>query len=503
MITYDDFKSFIEDGKNKGYLKEAVHTALFNTFLGLTPYTDESDFLRHIVTIGDLKQLLSTIHVSNSLELKNFLEQQKGFGNTWLKYFILWYLCDRASTYSLNGKITISLRKSGIQSSINPIMVFINSLTQILLNNSTVPQNPESENPGSTAVTLKEVTSASKEWEHWPRQIILWGAPGTGKSHSINEKIQTIRDLNPDNVVRVTFHPAMDYASFVGSYKPIMIGDNRDKIAYKFQPQPFLNAYQRAVTNPDQPVFLIIEEINRGNCAHIFGDVFQLLDRDGNLMSKYPVTPHEDIKTWLTTTNIENKDSLRLPSNLFIWATMNSSDQSLYKLDSAFQRRWKMIYTPINTKINDILIRIDNHTTVKWKDFLENINEKIAKECEDRRIGPFFIKGDNNEIRAEDFVGKVLNYLYRNVFGIYNIEGNPSEALSYDSFYNPGEPIFGENVINISKLKEFFNLIGCNVDDESCLETNSGEGIAEALDPVDQDGNHDSASNSYSEVAYQ
>lgn len=379
----------------------------------------------------------------------------EGYGNSWLKYFILWYLCDRSSTYPKPLDIgKIQLRKENIGKSGNPIRIFTDKVRKKL---AELPgyEPTETERGGSDTVA-EPIPAKTEQWREWPRQLILWGAPGTGKSYAIDRKINELTDKA---VYRMTFHPATDYGSFVGAYKPTMEGD---KIVYRFQPQSLLKAYEEACTNPDKPVFLIIEEINRGNCAHIFGDIFQLLDREENLTSKYPITPHEDIKLWLKSTKIEEKNQLKLPPNLFIWATMNSSDQSLYKLDSAFQRRWLMRYTPINSTLNKALIRIDNDTTVKWADFLDNVNGKMLGECEDRRMGPFFAKPDpRGEISAEDFVGKVLSYLYRTVFGIYNIEANPAGSLTYDDFFNPAEDIFGNKLIATDKLKDFFTKIDC------------------------------------------
>ncbi len=463
MATYDDFKKFIEDGISKGLVGEsAVHFGLFKAFIKLNSDTYEDEFLRKIVNIDDLTTLLSNIYSSKAKEFKEFLDGDSfGFGNTWLKHFILWYLCDRSVTYPKSVTKLDDLKKSNLDRSFDPIEDFIAKTR-----NKLTKESSESDATLTHSTAIDHVAEEKKEWLDWPRQMILWGAPGTGKSHSIAQKLAEIKDikeLEADNqIFRITFHPATDYASFVGSYKPTMDGD---KIIYRFQPQSFLNAYEEACMNPEKPVFLIIEEINRGNCAHIFGDIFQLLDRDDDFTSKYPIIPHEDIKCWLDTTEIGDKKYLKLPSNLFIWATMNSSDQSLYKLDSAFQRRWVMRYTPINPFLNKAVIRIDKDTTVKWADFLKNINGKMAKECEDKRMGPFFVKGNNsNEISAEDFVGKVLNYLYRTVFGTYNIENNPSNTLIYDDFFNANESIFGEKTINIDKLKEFFKSIECELD---------------------------------------
>lgn len=459
MTTYDDFKKFIKNGIKSGDIKQhAVRERLFDDFLKIaTPYNNEVDFFKNIVNIDNLLTLLKDIHQNNAQGLVEFLGIDNGFGNTWLKYFILWYVCNRSLTYP-QGLSMPPLQKKDMNIWITELKKFIKGLQDKVPNDYS-----ESEQKISDGESVEQ-NKKNNEWRDWPRQIILWGAPGTGKSYTIDKKIRSIK-LNQDNIIRVTFHPAMDYSTFVGAYKPVM---NGALIAYEFRPQAFLNAYEIACSHPEEPVFLIIEEINRGNCAQIFGDTFQLLDRDDKLESKYPITPNEDIKKWLESTQIKDKVKLKLPSNMFIWATMNSSDQSLYKLDSAFQRRWKMLYSPINPGVNDIIIRIDKNTTVKWGVFLDNINKKIAKECEDKKIGPFFVKGNNGEISAEDFVGKVLNYLYRAVFNIYNIDPNPRNSLSYDSFYKVDVSIFDNDIINTEKLKEFFKLIGCefNTSDE-------------------------------------
>ena len=210
-----------------------------------------------------------------------------------------------------------------------------------------------------------------------PLQQIFYGAPGTGKSDTIYEKT---KDLPKEDVYRTTFHPDSDYASFVGSYKPKMNdrtiygaqGPLRNskgeeisepKITYTFCSQAFTNAYIRA-WQTNEPVFLIIEEINRGNCAQIFGDLFQLLDRDENGYSKYEIVADSDLADCIKekldhagekeclTSDIKEGRILKLPNNLYIWATMNTSDQSLFPIDSAFKRRWEWKYIKIKKGIN-------------------------------------------------------------------------------------------------------------------------------------------------------
>ena len=254
-----------------------------------------------------------------------------------------------------------------------------------------------------------------------PLQTIYYGTPGSGKSHKVKKLIEGV---NEDFVFRTTFHPDSDYASFVGCYKPVMENDN---IKYKFTPQAFTKSYVKAWQNPGEPVYIIIEEINRGNCAQIFGDLFQLLDRkDG--VSEYPIDADNDLKDYLEKelgighAGIAN-GKLRLPSNLNILATMNTSDQSLFPMDSAFKRRWSWQCVPIEYEEKkrdgykndsyDFTINIDNNS-YSWIDFLKKTNDRIYKatDSEDKQMGNFFITHDVDE---DEFVDKVMFYLWNDV----------------------------------------------------------------------------------------
>ena len=280
-----------------------------------------------------------------------------------------------------------------------------------------------------------------------PLQLITYGAPGTGKSHKVDGLAK-----NPDVAacVRTTFHPDSDYATFVGAYKPVMDGE---KIAYKFRPQAFMNAYVKAWQEMAKPeadgkvkrVVLVIEEINRGNCAQIFGDLFQLLDRGKGGYSTYPIDADADLATWLAEElgkldadaqervppEVRSGEKLVLPPNLYIWATMNTSDQSLFPIDSAFKRRWDWEYVPIakpdksddqNWKERKIEV---GDSLFDWWDFLSAINGHIAKatESEDKQLGYFFVKADDatGYVSAEQFANKVLFYLYGDVFKSYEL----------------------------------------------------------------------------------
>ena len=284
-----------------------------------------------------------------------------------------------------------------------------------------------------------------------PLQQIFYGAPGTGKSHKIkddaNVKIADAKNL----VFRTTFHPDSDYSTFVGAYKPTtmdvqettLIGKeavpvkNADgtpktekKIIYEFVPQAFLQACVAAWNNPDENVYLVIEEINRGNCAQIFGDLFQLLDRDDNGESEYPIMADRDLAKYLLYEKDENnvdvltnkegiKDGkLKLPKNLYIWATMNTSDQSLFPIDSAFKRRWDWEYMPIGYKNDNWIIKI-GEKKYRWVDFQRKINDKIysVDNSEDKQLGDYFVNADrtNNVISSDTLLNKILFYLWNDV----------------------------------------------------------------------------------------
>lgn len=269
------------------------------------------------------------------------------------------------------------------------------------------------------------------------RQQIFYGAPGTGKSHKIKEQLKGVAK---ENIFRTTFHPDSDYSTFVGAYKPtkserplyglfgketVRLRDEVDLseeiITYKFIPQAFLNAYMQAYRKPNENVYLIIEEINRGNCAQIFGDLFQLLDRDENGVSEYTIKADSDLQAFLKEElgedNLGIKDGeLCLPANLYIYATMNTSDQSLFPIDSAFKRRWDWEYEPIKYKNTDWVIDIDG-TEYRWSDFQKEVNKHILKDTgsEDKMMGDYFINPSTKVISFNLFRNKILFYLWNDV----------------------------------------------------------------------------------------
>lgn len=344
------------------------------------------------------------------------------------------------------------------------------------------------------AKMLSESSTKVNSTKFISRQIIFYGAPGTGKSHKIKAQLDSVRK---ENIFRTTFHPDSDYSTFVGSYKPTMektidkiydkgeliskltemkdgnvtyssqkfgakywrslkqlnISDKKDilqacgmsdnytveidkgaavgeeclacskesRIIYSFVPQAFLNAYIQAYRKPEEKVYLIIEEINRGNCAQIFGDLFQLLDRDENGISEYPIKADADLKSFLEEELGEDNPGIKdgelcLPSNLYIYATMNTSDQSLFPIDSAFKRRWDWEYEPIKYKNTDWKIVISD-TEYSWVSFQRKVNDKIlsATSSEDKMLGDYFVNSSDGVITEKVLLNKVLFYLWNDV----------------------------------------------------------------------------------------
>ena len=342
-------------------------------------------------------------------------------------------------------------------------------------------------------------------------QQIYFGAPGTGKSHEIKKNIGTHKSF------RITFHPDTDYSSFVGAYKPTSVevpmlttlGEKaipvkdmegnpltENKIIYTYVKQAFLNAYIEAwkeqANETPQPVYLVIEEINRGNCAQIFGDIFQLLDRNTNGFSDYAIVPDADlsrhVKKDLEKLVIANKEAINaiyeeceedmvdkvvngkvllLPNNLYIWATMNTSDQSLFPIDSAFKRRWDWKYIKIADAHKNWQIKVGTKT-YDWWQFVQAINYFVfdATQSEDKNLGYFFAKAKDSIINAETFVSKVIFYLYTDVFKDYGFSGDifkgaNDDEMTFQSFYNAdGSPCeaqiirFIENVMFSDALPE-------------------------------------------------
>ena len=259
-------------------------------------------------------------------------------------------------------------------------------------------------------------------------QTIYYGAPGTGKSHKVREIIG--EETNQPNVFRTTFHPDTDYASFVGCYKPSMrpttsaektLTGKDEEIIYTFVPQVFTDAYVYAYKHPAETTYLVLEEINRGNCAQIFGDLFQLLDRKEGV-SEYKIKADNDLVKYVVAQLGEESEGIKdgklcLPANLSILATMNTSDQSLFPMDSAFKRRWEWEYVPINYSADILSGSFDitiGEKVYSWVEFIQSVNKHIfdLTQSEDKQMGNFFIK---HSVDESEFKSKVMFYLWYEV----------------------------------------------------------------------------------------
>ena len=363
----------------------------------------------------------------------------------------------------------------------------------------------------SAEIKLPQVTN---NYNGQSLQQIFYGAPGTGKSNTIKE--QTAIAEKDGRVIRTTFHPDSDYSTFVGAYKPTTIAMpmrdvtgkviyekdkpvTENRIIYEFVPQAFLKAYTGAWKNQDEPFFLIIEEINRGNCAQIFGDLFQLLDRNDEGESDYPISPDEDIQKFLLTDKkygfaemteeqaaaipekIKSGELLKLPKNLHIWATMNTSDQSLFPIDSAFKRRWDWQYMPISDGKKGWVIEA-NGKRYDWWQFLLKMNEKIgsATNSEDKKLGYFFCKAKDGIIDTETFVSKVVFYIWNDVFKDFAEDAGDlfkdvdDTLLSFNKFYTVGDD--GQTKVVEEKVERLLQNLGVESIVESATEEISEDG---------------------------
>lgn len=376
---------------------------------------------------------------------------------------------------------------------------------------------------------LEEVAEQKKEIKCL--QQIYYGAPGTGKSFEVKDTTKRY------STIRTTFHPDSDYSTFVGAYKPVMEETpvygaqgvevaKEKRITYSYVKQAFLKAYLGAWQKYSkggetaEPQFLVIEEINRGNCAQIFGDLFQLLDRSDNGFSTYPIEADSDLQNEIKkafaeggeyaleneldvddavdgyTSNygktlsddIKNGRVLLLPNNLYIWATMNTSDQSLFPIDSAFKRRWDWRYVKIADVRKGWKIQCGNEYC-DWWTFVKEINKKIAKETssDDKKLGYFFCKPpkDSDTITEDKFVGKVLFYLWNDVFkdgdiSLFKISDDEKAEICFDAFYG------SDNKVNVEAIRKF--LVGV-VGEENILKGDDADN--EALEAIITGGNVD------------
>ena len=318
-------------------------------------------------------------------------------------------------------------------------------------------------------VGMESVTQEKEnEQEKFLHQnTIFYGVPGCGKSHKINELLngflhldEQVNSSNKKYYKRILFHPEYSYSDFVGQLRPVVRGEN---ITYEFVPGPFTEILREAYKDPTHDYFLIIEEINRGNAPAIFGDLFQLLDRkDGE--SEYSIY-NKDILDYLKDNGI-CKESIEIPSNLTIFATMNTCDQNVFTLDTAFKRRWRMCRIKNDfdndTSISDWKINFkDKSNGFLWKEFAEAVNDAILNNCndgtaaEDKLLGTHFVnENDLGDVRR--FAEKVLLYLWDDVAKydksqLFDTNNYKTLDKVIDEFVK-GKNVFSPNCIKLQDL---------------------------------------------------
>lgn len=293
------------------------------------------------------------------------------------------------------------------------------------------------------------------------QNVIFYGVPGCGKSHEIKKILEGV---DTKYYKRILFHPEYSYSDFVGQLKPVVKSGH---ITYDFVPGPFTEILQDAYSNAENNYFLIIEEINRGNAPAIFGDLFQLLDRDDNGESEYSIYNKEIIRylnKWKRPE--EYRDNIRIPKNLTIFATMNTCDQNVFTLDTAFKRRWRM-----SRIVNDF----DKDSSISawkisfkqksdgflWKDFAKAVNDAILSNCndgtaaEDKQLGTHFIK-ESDLTPARRFAEKVLLYLWDDVAKydksqLFDTKNYKTLDMVIDGFIK-GENVFSPNCTELQNL---------------------------------------------------
>ena len=318
-----------------------------------------------------------------------------------------------------------------------------------------------------------------------PRNCIWAGAPGTGKSNTLNREAHN--QFGAENIMRVTFHPEYTYYDFVGTYRPRMAKDDEGntlgKIEYAFVPGPFAKMLKRALWNRNANYCLIIEEINRANAAAVFGDVFQLLDRasqnseDGSVRmheSEYAICPSEELYEYLMNKQEGNKEmsgtrpsagimnELRLPANLYIWATMNSADQGVFPMDTAFKRRWSFENMAINPSEGQ---DPDYNPESAWDKIRRGINDMLLKHHvqEDKLMGYYFLKKeerDSKENLEKALKEKVLLYLFEDA-------AKPFRGKIFKNEYNTCEKLRGKLGVDDPNLGVFLEKVWDGIPQQS------------------------------------
>ena len=455
------------------------HYFVASNLISMLGYVSQYHFHKQESFENEIKDILRLIdsNSSNGLLLSSSLFKLSTGSNKLRPYF---------KQFDSNGVFTKLVRKLLLPNSAYKIYLLKNSSTNQYSAFWLIGFNDLSNfEANSNADLIKSQKTTNQEFN--TQQVIYYGAPGTGKSF----KVENREGESEEDRIRTTFHPDTDYSSFVGCYKPVPKEDDLDKITYRFIGQCFTKAYIEAWKRYVAPqegqnrnFTLVIEEINRGNCAQIFGDIFQLLDRDGDGFSQYAISPDVDLTNFLAEQFDKIKEQMveqgfkkiadgiemKLPPNLSIIATMNTSDQSLFPIDSAFKRRWDWEYIPIQySPIDDVTketiankINIKG-TTYDWGEFIKAVNERIYQltKSEDKELGYFFVRPDDGiYITMQRFVSKVIFYLWSDIYKDYAGRENSIFKFSEDSngknkIDHSFNSFFNEKEINVKMVKMF------------------------------------------------
>ncbi|MFC1255957.1 AAA family ATPase [Staphylococcus xylosus] len=445
IFHYTDKELKIENMKSFYYLQLPI--TIFRDNINYAHPKSELDFKneKSIITKASVKYSRPN---APQLELGNTSQSDENFKKFRLCFFEDDYLIILKVKGSVKYEAFIVKKEKGEEFNLENVTIF---------------------EPGKTVSTPIDIENLlkveNKTQLDFSKSCIYYGAPGTGKSY----KLQYDSKSFGDNVRRVTFHPNMLYSDFVGNYKPVPTGDYQSPITYSFIPGALLKTLNKAFLNPNEPYLLIIEELNRANVSATFGEMFQLLDRDSNGCSEYPIDINEDLKLFFDNEIFNNKEvseglkeeikdklknGLIFPENLYIWATMNSADQGVLPLDTAFKRRWDFEYFSVNHSYNEEvfntfgLIKLGENKSIKWDDMRRFINNSLSElnVPEDKLLGPYFLSknilsSDDNRV-TEAFKNKVLMYLFEDI------------GLQYrNKIFNISKP-------RLSTLREEFDYIG-------------------------------------------
>lgn len=308
-------------------------------------------------------------------------------------------------------------------------------------------------------LTYDDIQPDKDECVEYSHNMIYYGAPGTGKSFDLEKKRKEVLEDDDYYFERVTFHPDYSYGDFVGTYKPFVEknNENKDEITYKFIPGSFLRVLIKALKDPEHLYMLIIEEINRADVYSVFGDVFQLLDRDKDNESVYSIDISEDVKKYFKDHKIK-LEKLEIPRNMLIWATMNSADQGVFPVDTAFKRRWDFEYLSLDNNQEENTGYIHTKTgDYEWNDIRTTINNYLLKEGinEDKCMGPFFINNESNDDYTEMFKNKVLMYLFEDaarplrqrIFSDYDVLTFSNIITDFNG--EKGMHIFNDEIVSV------------------------------------------------------